>query len=267
MDGFLITIASIATAGLLFIFWLRTKKKPKVTIASQPMPDSSRQILSEQVPFYQQLDDARKAEFENRVQQFLSQVKITGVNAAVEDLDKILIASSAVIPIFNFPGWEYIHLHEVLLYPDSFNHEFEQQGNGRDVLGMVGSGALNHVMILSQHQLRQAFINKTGKDNTAIHEFVHLVDKTDGDIDGIPAFILEKKYIQPWLQLMQHEIKLINENESDINPYGATNEAEFFAVVSEYFFERPKLLKEKHPELYELLEKIFCRHPVAQDQH
>ena len=264
MDGLLITIASIAAAGLLFIFWLRTKKKPRVTVTSvEPITDSHRQILSEQVPFYQQLDDTRKTEFENRIQQFLSQVKITGVNTVVEDLDKLLIAASAVIPIFNFPGWEYIHLHEVLLYPDSFNHKFEQQGNGRDVLGMVGSGALNHVMILSQHQLRQAFINKTGKDNTAIHEFVHLVDKTDGDIDGIPAFILEKKYIQPWLQLMQHEIKLINENDSDINPYGATNEAEFFAVVSEYFFERPKLLKEKHPELYELLEKIFCKLPVT----
>ena len=264
MDAFLITLFSMAAAGLLFIFLFKMKKKPTVTVTSvEPTADSYKQILSEQVPFYQQLDDTRKTEFENRVQQFLSQVKITGVNTVVEDLDKVLIAASAVIPIFNFPGWEYIHLHEVLLYPDSFNHEFEQQGNSRDVLGMVGSGALNHVMILSQHQLRQAFINKTGKDNTAIHEFVHLVDKTDGDIDGIPAFILEKKYIQPWLQLMQHEIKLINENESDINPYGATNEAEFFAVVSEYFFERPKLLKEKHPELYELLEKIFCKQPTA----
>lgn len=263
MDGFLITIASIAAAGLLFIFWLKTKKTTRVAVTSaKPFPDSHKRILAEQVPFYQLLDDTRKNEFENRIQHFLSQTKITGVNTVVEDLDKVLIASSAVIPIFNFPGWEYIHLHEVLLYPDSFNHEFEQRGNGRDVLGMVGSGALNHVMILSQHQLRQAFINKTGKDNTAIHEFVHLVDKTDGDIDGIPAFILEKKYIQPWLQLMQHEIRLINEDKSDINPYGATNEAEFFAVVSEYFFERPKLLKEKHPELYELLEKIFCKQPV-----
>jgi len=262
MDAFLIIIFSLALAGLLFIFLLRTKKKTKAPETSvEPIPDSYRPILSEQVPFYQQLDETKKTEFEKRVQQFLSQVKITGVNTVVEDLDKVLIASSAVIPIFNFPGWEYIHLHEVLLYPDSFNHEFEQRGNGRHVLGMVGSGALNHVMILSQHQLRQAFINKTGKDNTAIHEFVHLVDKTDGDIDGIPAFILEKKYIQPWLQLMQHEIKLINDDKSDINPYGATNDAEFFAVVSEYFFERPKLLKEKHPELYELLEKIFCKQP------
>jgi MtfA peptidase len=220
MDAFLITISSMAAAGLLFIFLFKVKKKPGATATSvEPIPDLYKQLLSEQVPFYQQLGETKKTEFENRVQHFLSQVKITGVNTVVEDLDKVLIASSAVIPIFNFPGWEYIHLHEVLLYPDSFNHEFEQQGNGRDVLGMVGSGALNHLMILSQHQLRQAFINKTGKDNTAIHEFVHLVDKTDGDIDGIPAFILEKKYIQPWLQLMQHEIKLINENESDINPY------------------------------------------------
>jgi MtfA peptidase len=258
MDGLLITIFSVAAAGLLFIFLIRIKKKPTETMISvEPIPAAYRLILSERVPFYQQLDDEKKKEFEIRVQHFLSQIKITGVNTTVEDLDRVLIASSAIIPIFNFPGWEYVHLHEVLLYPDSFNHEFEQQGNSRDVLGMVGSGALNHVMILSQHQLRQSFINKTGKDNTAIHEFIHLVDKTDGDIDGIPEFILEKKYIEPWLRLMQHEIKLINEDRSDINPYGATNEAEFFAVVSEYFFERPKLLKEKHPALYELLEKIF----------
>ena len=264
MDGLLITIASMAAAGLFFIFWMQMKKKTtRTVIPSGPMTDSYKLILSEQVPFYQQLDETRKKEFEHRSQQFLSQTKITGVNTVVEDLDKVLIAASAIIPIFNFPGWEYIHLHEVLLYPDSFNHEFEQQGTARNVLGMVGSGALNHVMILSQHQLRQPFINKTEKDNTAIHEFVHLVDKTDGDIDGIPAFILEKKYIQPWLQLMQHEIKLINEDKSDINPYGATNEAEFFAVVSEYFFERPKRLKEKHPELYSLLEKIFSRQPVG----
>ncbi len=264
MDPFLITISSMAAAGLLFIFFLRIKKKTRVTtVPAEPIPGSYRQILTEQVPFYLQLDETKKAEFENRIQQFLSHTKITGINTVVEDLDKILIAASAIIPIFNFPGWEYVHLHEVLLYPDSFNHEFEQQGNRRDILGMVGSGALNHVMILSQHQLRQSFINKTGKENTAIHEFVHLVDKTDGDIDGIPAFILEKKYIQPWLQLMQHEIRLINEDKSDIDPYGATNEAEFFAVVSEYFFERPTLFKEKHPELYGLLEKIFCRQPEA----
>ena len=122
---------------------------------------------------------------------------------------------------------------------------------------MVGSGALNHVMILSQSELRQAFLNKTAKDNTAIHEFVHLLDKTDGEIDGMPETLLDKQYIIPWLKLMQNEIQEIKNNDSDINPYGASNEAEFLAVVSTYFFERPSLFQEKHPELYAMLLKMY----------
>ncbi len=86
---------------------------------------------------------------------------------------------------------------------------------------------------------------------------MHLIDKTDGEIDGVPESILDKKYIIPWLQLMRQKIKEIQEGGSDINPYGASSESEFFAVVSEYFFERPALLKENHPALYELLVKIF----------
>ena len=230
------------------------KKKP---VKAGPITELYRAMLAGYVPFYQQLNETKQKEFEERVQHFLAQVKITGVKTMVEDIDRVLIAASAVIPIFNFPGWEYANLHEVLLYPDSFDHEFEQQGAGRNILGMVGSGAMNHMMILSQNELRDAFINKTGKGNVGIHEFVHLVDKTDGSIDGVPSAILDKKYIMPWLQLMQKEMELIRDDRSDINPYGATNESEFFAVVAEYFFERPELLKEKHPELYELLLKIF----------
>ena len=254
MDLVLQTILVLAIAGLIFSIFFRAKKKKRVLI---PISGDYKTILEEQVPFYQQLDENRKQEFENRVQHFLATTRITGIKTNVEDIDRVLIAASAVIPIFNFPGWEYVNLHEVLLYPDSFDHEFQQEGSHRSIIGMVGSGAMNHVMILSQHELRQAFMNRTGKTNTAIHEFVHLVDKTDGTIDGIPEFILERKYILPWLELMRKEIELILKERSDINPYGAVNEAEFFAVVSEYFFERPKLLKEKHPELYELLVKIF----------
>lgn len=256
MDVLLITLIIIAAVILIISLLLNQKRKLSVIV---PMPEADKQLLTQHVIFYQQLDDSKKREFENRVQQFLGQVKITGVKTVVEDIDKILVAASAIIPIFNFPGWGYVQLNEVLLYPDNFNHDFEQEGNNRSVLGMVGNGAMNGIMILSQHELRQDFINKTGKDNVAIHEFVHLVDKTDGTIDGVPAFIMKQHYIQPWLQLMHQKIKLMKEEKSDIDIYGATNEAEFFAVVSEYFFERPKLLKDKHPDLYTLLEKIFKR--------
>ncbi|MFZ1451976.1 MAG: M90 family metallopeptidase [Ferruginibacter sp.] len=260
MQTIQILILGIFILAIFYAVKFLQKKKVKVT---EPVPPLLKNILQEKIPFYQQLNEEKKNEFETRTTHFLTQVKITGVKTVVEDVDKVLIAASAIIPIFNFSGWEYPNLNEVLLYPDSFDHEFEQQGEGRNILGMVGSGALNQVMILSQFELRQAFINETGKNNTAIHEFVHLVDKTDGEIDGIPESLLNRQYIKPWLQLMQEKIKEIIDDQSDINPYGATNEAEFFAVVSEYFFERPDLLKEKHPELYELLLKIFHPEPAS----
>lgn len=241
---------------LAIVYMVKFLGKKKVTV-TDPVPLQLKDILEDQVPFYQQLNNQKQIEFKERASHFLTQVKITGVRTKVEDLDRVLIAASAIIPIFNFPGWEYPNLNEVLLYPDSFSHEFEQEGEERHILGMVGSGAYSQVMILSQFELRQAFLNETGKNNTAIHEFVHLIDKTDGEIDGIPESLLGRQYIKPWLQLMQEKIKEIIDDKSDINPYGATDEAEFFAVASEYFFERPELLKAKHPELYELMEKIF----------
>ena len=251
-----IVVLIIFIGAIIYTVWWLQKSK---VLVKEPLPFQIKEILEEQVPFYQQLPENKKGSFEERTKQFLAQVKITGVKTRVEDMDRVLIAASAIIPIFNFPGWQYRNLHEVLLYPDSFDHKFEQQGAGRNILGMVGSGALNHVMILSQFELRQALTNKTGKNTTAIHEFVHLVDKTDGDIDGVPGALLGKKYIIPWLQLMQKEMEFIRDERSDINPYGTTNEAEFFAVVSEYFFERPDFLKQKHPDLYALLLRIFSQ--------
>ena len=230
-----------------------TKRKKRI----EPISGSFRQILENEIPFYQKLSPPRKKEFEERVMHFLGTTHITGVRTNVEDIDKIYIASSAIIPIFGFPKWEYSNLNEVLLYPDSFSHEFEQTGKGRNILGMVGHGAMNNTMILSQQELRQAFNNKTGKENTAIHEFVHLIDKSDGYVDGIPEILIDKKYSLPWLEYIRQEITKIEENKSDIDPYATTNEAEFFSVASEYFFERPDLLKTKHPELYNRLAKIF----------
>lgn len=256
MDAILFSVLILSSTAVLFVLLFRKKKKPAVWF-NRSLAEPLKKILLEEVPFYHQLGEDGRRNFEARVQVFLDQVRITGVNTTVEDMDRVLVASSAIIPIFNFEDWQYVNLHEVLLYPDSFDHEFEQQGSGRNILGMVGEGALNHMMILSQQELRQSFSNKTGKNNTAIHEFVHLVDKTDGSIDGLPEVLLQQQYLVPWLRLMRHEIEQIKDNNSDINPYGASNESEFFAVASEYFFERPDLLREKHPELYDLLLKIF----------
>jgi Mlc titration factor MtfA (ptsG expression regulator) len=243
-----------------WLFWNRRKKNTPTTI----FPESFRTILADKVGFYQSLNEPQKVIFEKRMLDFFARIRITGINVKVEDEDRVFIAASAIIPIFAFENWQYNNLNEVLLYPDSFSEEYELQGGmERPVMGMVGNGPMQHVMILSKPALRDGFLNKAGKHNTAIHEFVHLIDKTDGEIDGIPENLLSKQYTIPWINMMHQMIKEILENDSDINPYGATSQGEFFAVVSEYFFERPDLLQANHPELYKLLEKIFRQDPNA----
>ncbi|MBI5858599.1 MAG: zinc-dependent peptidase [Sphingobacteriales bacterium] len=221
------------------------------------LPENYRELLADYVKFYQQLDEEGKPRFEKRIEHFLSAVKITGVNAVVEDLDKLLIASGAIIPVFAIPDWQYINLHEVLLYPGAFNEDFDQAGSNRPIGGMVGSGAMQNVMIINKWQLRQGFINNHDAHNTAIHEFVHLIDKMDGTMDGVPEIILEKKYVNQWKNMMDSAIGQMKMYGSDIDMYGATNPVEFFAVISEYFFEQPDLLKTNHPDLYEMLVRIY----------
>ncbi len=246
----------IIIVALAMFFALR--KKPAVPT---PMPVGYKELLIKHVAFYRNLDDAGQLLFRQKVQSFLGYVRIHGVDTTVDDLDKLLVAASAVIPIFGFPEWKYYNLTDVLLYPGNFSEtNFSTTGNP-DVLGMVGEGAMQRMMILSKPALHNGFGNTMGKENTGIHEFVHLIDKDDGVVDGLPEELLEKKYTIPWLHLMAENIAAIKAGKSDINVYGATNHAEFFAVASEYFFAQPALFKTIHPELYALLSQIFHQHP------
>ncbi|WP_345231143.1 M90 family metallopeptidase [Olivibacter ginsenosidimutans] len=215
------------------------------------------QLLAKHVLFYRKLAKAEKERFLDEVLQFLKEIRIEGIGTTVTDIDRILIGASAIIPIFAFPHWHYQHLTNILLYPDTFNEAFQFQGAHRNTLGMVGEGYMNGQMILSKEALYKGFSVQAGDHNTAIHEFVHLIDKNDGSIDGIPENLLDRSYVIPWIHLMHQEMKKIQAGKSDIDAYALTNQAEFFAVVSEYFFEKPEKLHEHHPELYAMLTQLF----------
>jgi len=257
MDKIIGIFLFIALFAIIFYLFFRNIKNSKWKKPSKPFPANWRIILAEKVGFYNGLDAEEKKLFEFKIQEFLLNCRITGIQTTVNETDKLLVAASAIIPIFAFPSWQYNNIYEILLYPDKFNYNFETSGESRSILGMVGSGYMEGKMILSKNALHYGFKNETDKQNTAIHEFVHLIDKSDGVIDGVPELLLEKQYVIPWIDLIKQKIDEIYKNKSDINPYGATNKAEFFAVISEYFFERPKLLEKKHPELYKLLVEIF----------
>ena len=201
--------------------------------------------------------EEEKKIFEYKVQEFLLNCRVTGIDVQIDDVDRILTASSAIIPIFAFPEWRYFNLSEVLLYPSFFNSHYETAGPGRNIEGMVGNGIMEGKMILSKPALRKGFENETDKHNVGVHEFVHLIDKSDGAVDGLPSVLLKRQYSIPWMHMITRKIKEIEQGHTKINQYGTTNDAEFLAVLSEYFFERPKLLKKNQPDLYDLMEKIF----------
>jgi Mlc titration factor MtfA (ptsG expression regulator) len=252
-------MATIITISLLIIlavyFTLRKKGRNK------PSEDAYRAILNEHIEYYKKLENTDKARFERLVKEFLKATRIEGVGTEITDVDRVMVASGAVIPIFGFPSWKYRNLTNVILYPDTFDREYQFEGGDRNIMGMVGSGYMNGQMLLSRAALVKGFSKSSGAENTAIHEFVHLLDMSDGATDGIPENLMKHEYTIPWLKMIHQEMQRIETGHSDINPYALTNEAEFLAVASEYFFQKPEELKHHHPEIYEQLSRIFGQTP------
>ena len=242
---------------ILLIAWITFGKRGDSTNNILALDKASRKLLDDHVNYYHKLTKQQQKKFESRVGGFLVDVHIEGVGTEITDLDRMLIASSAIIPIFGLGDWHYKNLTNIILYPDTFDNEYQFEGNNRSILGMVGSGYMNGQMLLSRTALLKGFSPMAGKENTPIHEFVHLLDKADGATDGVPEQLIGHEYAAPWLSLMHREMHRIKEGKSDINPYALTNEAEFFAVASEYFFEKPEQFKTKHPELFDQLSAIF----------
>jgi Mlc titration factor MtfA (ptsG expression regulator) len=215
-------------------------------------------VLQADVAFFRALPEAEKVRFRNELKIFLGEKMITGVRTTIDTRTRVLVGASAVIPIFGFPSWEWDQISEVLVYPSRFGKDFSLDGDGdKNILGMVGTGAMNRIMILVKPDLIQGFKNAEDKRNVGVHEFAHLVDKSDGVIDGLPGVGMDREAVGPWVDLVRRKMQEIRDKKSDISAYALTNEAEFFSVVSEYFFERPGLMKQKHPELFAMLQKVF----------
>ena len=257
-------ILAIATIFLLLFIFVLRKKKPGSDSQAHQITDFAG-LLERSIPYYSLLAPAEKTRFELLISEFLQQVNVEGVGVEITDLERIWVAASAVIPTFGFDAWRYRNLTNVLLYPDTFDQDFQFEGAERSILGMVGSGYMNGQMILSRSALEKGFSSSAGKENVGIHEFVHLIDKSDGATDGTPELLLKHEYAAPWIKMIHLEMQKIEKGKSDINPYAITNEAEFLAVASEYFFEKPAQFKHKHPELYAQMSSMFMQDHAADE--
>jgi len=263
-DKILVVLIILAVVGAMIYVIFVWKSKKEKRILAQPFPEIWRSLLKEHVTFYNNLDIAQKAGFEKRVQLFLTTKKIEPIDTEIDDSIKIMVAASAIIPMFAFPEYNYPNLREILIYPNSFDEKFQTQrfeGHQQFIIGMVGDRYMNGTMIISKPDLVNAYNNANQKNNVGIDEFIHLVDKDDGATDGVPEILMKHAYVVPWLQIIKEEMENIQQGRSDISPYALTSEAEFLAVAGEYFFDNPENFKRKHPGLYDYLASIFLQTP------
>jgi Mlc titration factor MtfA (ptsG expression regulator) len=260
-------LAGATLLALVFGFYryLTADARQQRAALATPFLDSWRALLTTHVAFYAGLEAAEQTRFEQAMQLFLARTRLTGIQTEVDDLTRVLTAAAAVIPVFGFPGWEYPTLHEVLIVPDAWQLETrpdqEVQSLQGTLLGSVQGFQTSQYMRLSRAALVQGFADTEDRHNVGVHEFAHLVDEANGQIDGVPAAVLPPALRQPWAAVMQRELTAIRTGHSDIDPYAGTSEAEFFAVVNEYFFERPEKLQEHHSELFDLLTRALQQHP------
>jgi len=249
---------SVLAGWWIYRFGTRIMRR-RVVLLAQPVPAQWRAILQERVAFFGRLAEDEKERFCRMVQIFLSEKPITPVRCEIDLTCRLLVAASAIIPVFSLPNFEYNMLGEVLIYPDTFDATVQQDARGPLMAsGMVGTqGTFGGLMVLSKRDLLRGFEIHGDKHNVGIHEFAHLLDKADGAVDGIPP--LPPECVGPWQDVVREELARQYDEHSDIPAYGFTNHQEFFAVVSEYFFESPRKLAEKHPELYALLQRAFSQ--------
>ncbi len=248
--------AFVGIAVFLFadlFFTRKYRKRKRILYGNFPMHWES--ILEEYVPYFRNLDKEDKEYFLRKVQIFLEEVMITGVKIEIDDLTRLLVASAAIIPVFRIPDWDYPFLTDVFVCQDNLSEDLELLKCQDDVMGLV---IYNKSSVYLSKDLLLKNFQKTDGNNLGLHEFIHKIDEVSGDIDGIlPSPFLSKKDRSEWLKIVDNEMIKLKNKKSDLKEYALTSRAEFIAVAAEYFFERPVEMKDKHPSLYLMMQKMF----------
>jgi Mlc titration factor MtfA (ptsG expression regulator) len=261
--GWLYPSLLIALVLAPITYWLmRRRCLRRMAVIQRPFPAEWQAVLERRVRFYCALDDAKKERFRQMMSVFLDEVLVTGVRTEVDETVRVLVAAGAIIPVFGFEDWEYHRLGEVLVYPVAFDHEYKiDQPVDANILGLAGFGHLRGVVILSKPSLFAGFSNISGPENVGVHEFAHLVEQ--GVVDrGLPPEV-PLDVVRQWVGYVARELSHPSNHDVGISDYAYTNEHEFFAVLSEYFFGSPEALRAKAPALYDLLRRLFHQDPAA----
>jgi Mlc titration factor MtfA (ptsG expression regulator) len=252
------------------LLWLR--KKHRKQLIQQPFPHDWLEIIERNVLFYHYLPPEKQRELLGLVRVFLAEKRFEGCGGLeITDEIRLTITAQACILLLNLDVTFYPKLRSILVYP----YGFVAPAVSRHPDGTVSEGFQPRLgeswsqgnVVLSWEDVLRGAANLGDGRNVVIHEFAHQLDSESGFCNGAPLLPRRSMY-REWSRVLGREYEALVDSVEQgritvIDKYGATSPAEFFAVVTELFFEKPLELESFHPELYEQLKTYYGQDPAS----
>jgi Mlc titration factor MtfA (ptsG expression regulator) len=253
--------------------WFRNRARKKTL--QTPFPETWRAILLERVAHYSYLNDAERTYLEELIRYFITEKNFEGCGGLeITDEIRVVIAAEASLLVLGLPSFQYKGLKSVLVYPTTVTLPESRLGVFTEGLSIVpsrqailGQAMQNGpVLLVWDAVVRDARHPERGH-NVVYHEFAHILDMRDGTADGTPELHTTKLY-RAWVEICSKEYFRLQKRveagkKTLLDSYGAVHEAEFFAVATELFFDRPRQMRRERPELYEVLSAYYRQDTAA----
>ncbi|MBT5231778.1 MAG: zinc-dependent peptidase [Methylococcales bacterium] len=274
MNVFYLSLLLIIT---LIVVWryLKAKRLKKIrqALSSAELTPEDREILERNVPIYHLLPDHLKTELIGSIYIFANEKNFVGCDGLEITREIIItIAAQACILLLNKKTNYYPSLKTIYVYPSAFvSKQAESNGavQSSKISVRTGESWFRGPVVLSWDDSAKGAFNHNDGKNVVFHEFAHQLDQEDNRMDGAPA-LGEKSQYNSWANVLSCEYDALQKRmhrskgrRSLIDYYGASSPVEFFAVITEVFFERPKKMKKNHPELYEELVGYYKVDPIV----
>jgi hypothetical protein len=248
------------------------RRRRRAAIRRRPLPPEWRAIIAKNVPYVACLPREDVEELIGHVQVFLAEKRFEGCGGLqITDEIRVTVATQACILLLHRETDDYPNLVSILVYPSTYL----VPGGQRSADGLVadtpqarlGESWARDLVVLAWDSVLSGAADIHDGHNVVLHEFAHQLDQESGAGEGAPALPRRSMYVA-WARVLGHDFdQLVRDTEHHhrtlIDKYGATNPAEFFAVATETFFEKPRRLRAKHPELYLQLQQFYRQDPAA----